>query len=103
MCAKSFHYCSSKRSRRIYEYDSTDELNVINQTEITNSTQNLSDSSTISFTSIPAKLDPSQPIQDQLEYHPIGIIVKISWYTPNDKVVSDTFVWEYMVVLTIVV
>mmetsp|Transcript_17425 Transcript_17425/g.27329 ORF Transcript_17425/g.27329 Transcript_17425/m.27329 type:complete len:96 (+) Transcript_17425:827-1114(+) len=34
MCAKSFHYCS-KRSRRIYEYDTTDELNVINQTEIT--------------------------------------------------------------------
>lgn len=81
----------------IYEYDTTDELNVINQTEITNSTQNLSDGSSISFTSISTKLDPSIPIQDQPQYHPNGLIVKISGYTLNDKFVSNTFAWEYSI------
>ena len=80
---------------QIFEYDTTSELNVLKQEEITNSDQDLSNGQTFEFTSISSDLDPNIPLEDQIDYFPNGLIVKISGRNANNEYVSNTFAWEY--------
>jgi hypothetical protein len=77
----------------IFEYDTTNELNVINQEIFSN--QSLSDGDIIEFTSISSKLDPNKPLQEQLEYFPGGLILRYTGVNSNNEDVINTFAWGY--------
>eukprot|EP00985_Skeletonema_marinoi_P011789 scaffold5600_cov144-Skeletonema_marinoi.AAC.5 len=77
----------------IFEYDTTNELTVINQQVFSN--QTLSNGDIIEFTSISSKLDPNKPLQEQLEYFPGGLILRYTGVNSNNEDVINTFAWEY--------
>ena len=77
----------------IFEYDTTNELNVINQEVLSN--QSLADGDIIEFTSISSKLDPNKPLQEQLQYFPGGLILKYVGTNSNNENVSNTIAWGY--------
>eukprot|EP00984_Skeletonema_dohrnii_P012642 scaffold5156_cov92-Skeletonema_dohrnii-CCMP3373.AAC.4 len=77
----------------IFEYDTTNELTVINQQVFSN--QTLSNGDSIEFTSISSKLDPNKPLQEQLEYFPGGLILRYTGVNSNNEDVINTFAWGY--------
>ena len=77
----------------IFEYDTTNELTVINQQVFSN--QTLSNGDIIEFTSISSKLDPNKPLQEQLEYFPGGLILRYTGVNSNNEDVINTFAWGY--------
>eukprot|EP00985_Skeletonema_marinoi_P011727 scaffold5578_cov157-Skeletonema_marinoi.AAC.11 len=77
----------------IFEYDTTNELTVINQEIFSN--KSLSDGDIIEFTSISSKLDPNKPLQEQLEYFPGGLILRYTGVNSNNEDVINTFAWGY--------
>ena len=77
----------------IYEYDTSNDLQVINQQVF--SDQSLVDGDIIQFTSISSQLDPSIPLHDQLQYFPGGLILKYAGVNSNDEYISNTIAWGY--------
>jgi hypothetical protein len=73
----------------IWEVDSSNELNVINQEEYN---QNFSDGDEFQFTSISSKLDPNKPLSEQLEYFPSGLILVLVGVNSDNEEVRNTII-----------
>lgn len=76
------------------EVDTTPELNILNQDSTYFST-NLNDGDIVSYTSISNMLDPSTPLEDQLEYVPGGVVVVLFGTDEEGVVVQNTVAWGY--------
>jgi hypothetical protein len=76
------------------EVDTTPELNVLNQDTSYFST-NLTDGSTVTFTSISNGLDPSMSLEEQMDKVPGGVVVVLFGTDEEGNVIQNTIAWGY--------